>query len=308
MRWHKHGVIYKPTGEMQWARTHAMLPTPVRHSPETVRVYVTFCDDNGIGRPGFVDLDAKDLSKVTRVSESPLFETGTPGSFDDNGVAVCSVVDVGDGRQLMYYAGFELGRNIRYRILTGLAVSENAGETFTKYSEVPILERSDKERLFRCGPYCIKDNDKFKLWYIAGSSWTTINGKQLPVYDIRYQESANGIQWEREGEIVMPIEHPDEHGFGRPTVISKSDGGYSMFFSVRCRKRMAYRLGYAESVDGKNWERLDDQLNLDISKNGFDNQAIMYAAPIEINGVLYLFYNGNDFGKSGFGLAELQKW
>ena len=57
------------------------------------------------------------------------------------------------------------------------------------------------------------------------------------------------------------------------------------------------------SKDGYNWARKDLQLNLDVSKNGFDNQAIMYASPIKVNNKIFLFYNGNDFGIDGIGLA-----
>ena len=69
---------------------------------------------------------------------------------------------------------------------------------------------------------------------------------------------------------------------------------------------MAYRLGYAESSDGKNWIRMDKKLNLDVSESGFDNKAIMYAVPFEVNSKLYLLYNGNNFGVDGFALASLQ--
>jgi hypothetical protein len=79
-----------------------------------------------------------------------------------------------------------------------------------------------------------------------------------------------------------------------------------MFFSIRKKSLAAYRLGYAESNDGINWVRMDKKLNLDVSEQGFDSEAIMYAAPIEINNKLYVFYNGNDFGRDGVALAVLE--
>ena len=51
---------------------------------------------------------------------------------------------------------------------------------------------------------------------------------------------------------------------------------------------------------------MDDRLNLDVTPGSFDSDAIMYAAPIEVDGRLYVFYNGNDFGRAGFALAELE--
>lgn len=305
MRWEKLGIIYKPDGFADWANSHAMIPTPVIIDKETVRVYTTFCDKNGIGRPGYVDLDSSNLKNIKKVSSKPLLEIGLPGSFDDNGILTCSVVDLGDGVFYMYYAGFELCNRIRYRLLTGLAVSQDGGETFARYSNTPILERSSNEMYFRGGPFCKKKGDLFKMWYVAGGRWTEVSGKSMPEYDIRYLESTNGVDWSMEGQVHIPVTKPDEHGFGRPYVISKTDGSFQLFYSIRKKSLRSYRLGYAESADGVSWNRLDNKLNLDVSESGFDSEAIMYAAPIEINDETFVFYNGNEFGKDGFALAKL---
>ena len=128
----------------------------------------------------------------------------------------------------------------------------------------------------------------------------------MPVYDIRYAVSEDGLHWPSEGEVQITISELDEHGFGRPCVISKPSGGYRMFYSVRRRSLGAYRLGYAESNDGHVWNRMDDKLNLDVTPGSFDSNAIMYAAPITIDEKLYVFYNGNEFGRDGFAVAVLE--
>ena len=307
MRWKKLGIVYCPDGTRAWAQTHAMIPTPVRLTDDTVRVFVTFCDANGIGRPGFVDVSAEDPTRVVKTSNEPLLDIGRPGTFDENGVLACSVVQVSGNKLHMYYAGFELGVKIRYRLLTGLAVSEDNGRTFRRWSESPVLERSSSELYFRGGPCCIHDRSGFRLWYVAGSNWTELDGKQMPVYDLRYAESADGMHWPDRGDVQIALTESDEHGFGRPFVISKKGGGWRMFYSIRRRSLGAYRLGYAESDDGRNWKRMDNYLNLDVSRGSFDSDAIMYAAPIELGGKLYVFYNGNKFGRDGFAVAVLEQ-
>ena len=89
-------------------------------------------------------------------------------------------------------------------------------------------------------------------------------------------------------------------------MIPKPGGGYRMFYSVRRKSFGAYRMGYAESPDGLTWTRMDDRIGLDVTPGGFDSEAIMYAAPLEIDGVLHVFYNGNDFGRDGFAVARLE--
>jgi hypothetical protein len=306
MQWQKLGLVYGPDGSMPWAKSHAMVPTPVLIDGETIRVFLTFCDGDGIGRPGFVDVSARDPLKVLRVSEQPLLGLGRPGTFDENGVLPCSVVDLGNGRMHMYYVGFELGTKIRYRLLTGLATSMDGGLSFLRGGEVPVLERSSSELYFRGGPYCLHRDSKFRLWYVAGSEWTELDGKSMPVYDIRYAESEDGVRWPPTGALQIEVTQSDEHGFGRPCVIEKPGGGYRMFYSVRRKSFGAYRMGYAESPDGRDWTRMDDRLGLDVTPGSFDSDAIMYAAPIEVDGVLYVFYNGNDFGREGFAVARLE--
>lgn len=305
MKWHKLGVVWKPNGSLDWARTHAMGPTPVHLSNDVIRVYLTCLDDKGRGRPGYVDVSSSDPTHLLGASTQPLLDIGEPGAFDDNGLMLLSVVPVDDRTVYMYYAGFELCVNVRYRLFTGLAVSNDGGLTFERYSRAPILDRSDTERMFRCGAYAIKDNDVFRMWYIAGSEWTEVHGKKVPVYQLKYQESPDGVRWAASGTPSMTLTESDEHGFGRPWVVRRDDGTYQMFYSIRRRSLAAYRLGYAESVDGISWTRKDDEMGLDVSPTGVDSDAIMYSAVITVGDRTYCFYNGNNFGEHGFCVAEL---
>ena len=76
---------------------------------------------------------------------------------------------------------------------------------------------------------------------------------------------------------------------------------------MRRRSVRAYRLGYAESADGLHWKRADADLGLDVTPGAFDGAAIMYMAPIDIDGTVYAFYNGDGFGRDGFAVARLER-
>lgn len=308
MQWKKLGVVWKPDGRKWWATSHAMIPTPVRIDNNRLRVFLCCRDSQNRARPGFVDVSASDPTQVLYEHHDFLMDVGAPGTFDEAGVLPTSIVSLPDGRLFMYYAGFELGHNIRYRLLTGLAVSNDGGITFNRYSQTPVLERSTSELYFRCGAFVTLSevSNRFHLWYIGGNAWEEIDGKPMPIYDMRYLESADGVHWKDEGRVVLSIEREDEHGFGRPWVVS-NEHGYQLFYSIRRRSLRAYRMGYAVSSDGVRWDRKDEDLNLDVSVSGWDSEAIMYAAVIEVDGRTYLFYNGNDFGATGFGVAELVK-
>jgi hypothetical protein len=306
MNWKKLGIIFNAAEYFNGRLTHAIAPTPVLINKDNLRIYINCIDKSGISRPYFIEVNPNDSFEIVNVSSNPLLDIGLPGTFDDNGIIVTSIVKVTESKWYLYYVGFELSLKIRYRLLSGLAISNDAGITFSKISVMPILERSPNEMYFRGGPFCILSNDTFRLWYVAGSSWINLNEKFNPVYDIRYLESSDGIKWANEGKVIIPITQEDEYGFGRPYFTQRESGKFSLFYSIRKKSLNSYRLGYAESDDGFSWIRKDNEINLDVTKNSFDSDGIMYAAPIYINNKLHLFYNGNNFGADGIALAILE--
>lgn len=307
MQWKKLGVVWQPDGDLWWARKYATCPTPLFLNDGSLRLYVQCRAEDGVGRIGYVDVDPENPTHVLRVSKEPVLDVGAPGAFDDNGVFQTSVVQAEDGRLFMYYVGFELCHHIRYRLLTGLAVSNDGGETFQKVKTTPILERSATEMHFRCGPFVWPaTGGGYQMWYVAGSEWEEIDGKPMPVYDIRYAESVDGVHWPEEGRIVLQVKRDKEHGFGRPYIVKK-ENYYQMFYSIRKKSPCAYRMGYAESEDGIHWQRKDEEIGLDVSIVGWDSEAIEYAAVVDVGNRTLCFYNGNDFGGTGFGVAELVK-
>ena len=44
---------------------------------------------------------------------------------------------------------------------------------------------------------------------------------------------------------------------------------------------------------------------IDVSESGWDSEMISYPYIVEGEGELFMFYNGNGFGRSGFGLSRL---
>jgi predicted GH43/DUF377 family glycosyl hydrolase len=302
MKWQRHGVIWQPSGQRAWARSHATCPTPLTRLDGSLRVYLQCRDAAGVGRITWIDLDPNDPRRVVGEAGEPVLDIGAAGCFDDNGVFPTSVLRLPDGRVFLYYVGFELCHHIRYRLLTGLAVSDDDGQTFRRMSATPVLERSDAEPHFRCGTFVRREGNRFCMWYVAGGGWESIAGKSMPVYDLRCSESADGMHWPAQGERVMPL-GAAEHGFGRPWVWG-GEGDYQMFYSVRRREPAQQRLGYARSPDGRRWQRLDHEIGMWPHAGQWDGDGQCYAAPIVAGGRHWLLYNGNDFGGTGLGLAE----
>jgi hypothetical protein len=89
----------------------------------------------------------------------------------------------------MYYIGWNPQKTVSYRLSIGLAISEDGGKTFNKVSDGPIMDRSIDEPFFNTAPCVIKENNKWKMWYMSYKKWEIINGIAEPFYNIKYAES-----------------------------------------------------------------------------------------------------------------------
>jgi sucrose-6-phosphate hydrolase SacC (GH32 family) len=303
MRWNKMGRVFVPDGQRRWQQHYAFPPTPWRRDADTLRIFVGMCDEETVGRVGWVDVSAKDPTQVRAVSEQPVLDIGQPGAFDDNGVVPTCVVEV-DERLYLYYVGFQLGHRLRYFQFLGLAISDDGGASFQRAQRVPVIDRSDTELVNRTSGFVRRDDRMFRLWYVGGSDWTTVGEKTLPVYDIRCVESQDGINWPKVGDVAVPLrDDGDEHALGRPWVIRNGDG-WRMFYSTRTQSR-DYRIGFADSEDGRHWTRRDEEIGLDVSDDGWDSEMIAYGAIVDLDDRRFIFYCGNGTGRTGFGVAEL---
>lgn len=302
MKWTKKGLIYAPDGSRPWARHSAAQPTPLLLNDDIIRVFVGFRDEEGVTRLGYVDVASDDPGKVIKVSQKPVLDVGRPGTFDDNGVILGDVVRVGTELWL-YYVGFQLVAKAKFLAFSGLAMSSDNGETFVRHSETPILDRTDEGLYIRAIHTVIREGDSWKAWYAAGSSWEIIEGKPFPNYHIRYVESPDGVRFPSAGKICVQPE-PPEYRIGRPRVY-RTGSGYEMFYTKGTTEG-SYLPGYAHSADGITWTRADQDVGLAPSGAGWDSQALSYISVLLWHDRTYVFFNGNDYGRTGFGYAILE--
>jgi len=304
MRWQKLGRIYAPDGLLPWAKTHAYIPTVDIRGSE-FRVYAAFWDSKQVKRIGFVDLATSNL-KVLRVSQGPILDVGEPGTFDSDGMVPAFIYTISNETKYLYYISWQLLGTFSRCLLTGLAISMDGGESFFRYSSVPVLERSAEERYLRNCVSIIKEKEVYRVWYLASNELIKIRENLIPCYHISTMKSKRLDVWPSEGQIcIEPDREKGEFGFGRPFIL-KEEGIYKMFYSPRIQDK-GYKMGYAESRDGLSWIRKDEEVGIGVSESGWDSEMICFPYIVDYEGKRYMFYNGNNYGETGFGAAVLEQ-
>ncbi|NUR21592.1 hypothetical protein [Frateuria sp.] len=300
--WTKKGLVFDTArqGVGSWMRHSALTPTPYRIDDEIIRVYAGFRDADGVSRIGYVDVRADDPATVVRVSAEPVLDIGRAGCFDDNGTILGDLVDAPGGLHL-FYVGFQRVARAKFLAFTGLAVSRDGGGSFRRVQETPILDRAPGRSTIAAVHSVMHENGRWRLWYAVGDDWENIGEQPFPRYHIRYAEAADLSAIPRADQVCL-CPQGSEYRIGRPRVY-RFGGRYAMYFT-RGNVNGDYFPGIATSDDGIAWERRDETLGISLSADGWDSRALCYPALIRQRDKLLMFYNGNDMGVDGFGVAE----
>ncbi|MEZ4781127.1 MAG: hypothetical protein R2816_06010 [Flavobacteriaceae bacterium] len=316
LKWEKKGLIFKPKGEFSWSKSHAQVPVVDYLEEENIiKVYYSTRNEEGYSMPGYVLLDGDNPKKIIKIANEPILQLGELGCFDDCGVMPSWLVNRDNGEKWLYYIGWNVRNTIPYHNSIGLAISKDGGESFAKFSKGPLWDRNHIEPHYSGTSCVLFHNQIWKNWYLSCTEWRIVDGKSEPRYHIKYAESIDGINWKIRGDVAIDYKSPDEAGIVKASVIIE-DNTFKMWYSYRLFKdyrtsvNSSYRIGYAESQDGINWERMDDSpLALSVSNDElcWDSLMVEYPHVIDIKGKRMMFYNGNGFGKSGFGYAQLIK-
>jgi predicted GH43/DUF377 family glycosyl hydrolase len=315
-KWKKLGQLFDPTKikEKTWMYEYAQAPSVVIFD-NYVRVFFSSrpAPVNGqyISRMGYIDLKRDNLFEIVDICKEPILPLGGLGAFDEFGTYPVSVIQYKDEIR-SYYAGWTRCESIPFTATIGLAISKDNGKSFSRFGEGPVLPYTPFEPLAMGSPKIRKFGDTWYLWYTATREWIYNDGQPQPVYKIRMATSTDGINWVKDGRnLIEDVLEENECQASADVFYYKEK--YHMFFSYRYNlnfkdSKRGYQMGYAVSDDLKNWKRDDKIAGLEPSESGWDSNSVSYGFVFELDGRILMLHQGNEMGRYGFGLAQLESY
>ncbi len=300
--WRKQGLILKAQADVPWLAGGAGPCFALMHSdsPERIELFVSGRDRNNRSLIGRAVFDTN-RGEVVEVSPIPVMPLGERGSFDENGTSYPYLVATSDGWR-MYYTGWIEGVQVRWYNDIGLATSVD-GRSFVRHSRAPLALKSDADFIGIGSSCVIRHEGRWLMWFTRFDRWGQGPFEFEHYYNIKHAVSDDGISWHVIDGVCIDFADPSEYAIAKPCVLRLGDR-FVMWYSYRGN---AYRPGFAVSADGVSWRRMDSMVGIGVSESGWDADMLCYPTVVEGGDTLYMFYNGNGYGKSGLGWASIPK-
>ncbi|MGB8212232.1 MAG: hypothetical protein WCE68_01615 [Anaerolineales bacterium] len=316
MKWEKLGKIFDPT---KYKLANNCLE--FAQSPQTlvfddfVRIYFSTREKDKTGKYlshiSFVDFD-KRFKTIKNISTGTVIQLGGLGCFDEHGIFPLNILR--NGKKIYgYIGGWSRRASVSVETSIGLAISDDNGQTFYRIGDGPILTSSWNEPFLVGDPFVVKYANVYHMWYIFGVRWMQHPTEDVKerVYKIGYAISDDGISWHKTGRQLVADKLNSDECQALPTII-KINNKYHMYFcyrqalDFRDNRKNAYMIGYAYSEDLENWTRDDENAGISPSEGEWDSDMMCYPHVFQCEDKIYMLYNGNEFGRLGFGLAVLK--
>ena len=301
MNWTKLGLVLPTPTNLPWMRSHAALPFAEHVTGDLFNIYFSGRDTQQRSIIGYAQIDLSNPQQSLVVHPQPILSYGGLARYDEHG-AMNSWVTYHNGKKYLYYIGWNLGVSVPFQNSIGLAIADEGSMNFEKAGPGPVLGRNWFDPCFVASCCVLVDGGIWRMWYLSCMNWEIVDGKPRHYYHLKYAESSDGIIWRPTGKVCIDFKNAGEYAISRPSVIKEPNGLYRMWFSYRGDR---YRIGYAESRDGLDWTRMDEQVGIDISGNpdDWDGKMVEYPHVFDHAGKRYMLYNGNGYGMTGAGLA-----
>jgi len=216
--------------------------------------------------------------------KNPVLGPGIPGSFDERGVRVMSVIRDSLGYK-MYYQGATPSDDQAI----GLATSADR-IVWTRYPGNPVLDVGpagswDERKISTASIYF--DGSGYFMWY---------TGRGVREGSIGLATSPDGIHWTKHPENPLLQPGPpgswEQNSAEAPKVV-RIDSLFHMFYCGHDPVISAFQIGYATSLDGIRWTKfVGNPILTRGSASEWDGQSLGLSGVLFRDNKFHLWYNG----------------
>lgn len=298
--WEKIGLVYslKNTNN-EYLNSHASNPTAIEINDGIFRVFFSARDSRNRSSVSAFDIDMRTF-KVVNEFDTPLFKYDSNSVFYPDGISCSSIYKVGN-KQYLTFMGWVNKKNEHWRGLIGrvelgenLSILENTSEI--------LLNLNSLDKISLSYPFIIYENNLYTMYYGSTINWNYENNEMLHV--INYAESLDGKNFIPKG-LAFPYIPGVAQAFSRPAILVQNSDKHA-WFSYRGGNGDKYKIGYAHSKKNSPWNLALNTNTISTSNEGWDCEMVEYPFVYKFEEEIFMLYNGNNYGKSGIGLARLK--
>jgi hypothetical protein len=139
------------------------------------------------------------------------------------------------------------------------------------------------------------------IWYGTTRTWDAGNGEMLHTLERSHLDHYGAIT---KTQAVVPYQLGEAQAFSRPSLINA--GGVTLFsYSFRGNQNKYQIAVRTMEAIGESVEFGEPSV-FSPGQIAWENEMVEYPYMVQYQGKIFMLYNGNSFGKSGIGLAEIE--
>ena len=234
----------------------------------------------------------------TKPSDGPVLVRGPLGGYDENMITAPAVLY--DGTQFhMWFCAVDFRGDWSVNYATSAD-----GIRWRKSAANPLLEETHDDRWdadYVAEPSVLYDGTGFQMWYNGASSADTSRETVLG-----HAVSSDGVQWTRfeESRPVFDVAEGgawDDYAVARAHVMFDGEL-FKMWYEGHSGE--TWRIGYATSSNGTNWERAPDNPIVDLGPEGaWDSKVASEPFALFDGHTYWLWHSGYDGDRYRVGLV-----
>lgn len=294
LRFQTCGRVLNPV-ELDSHYTHAAYPVGLHLGSNQWMVYFTMRNQQNQSKIVALNFEWTGNKLIpTGTRPNTILESST--DFDKDGISMGNILPMGS-EYFIYTLNWNLQSDVPWRNTIGMASASSPAGPFVKQN-TPTIPLSDINPHSMSYPWVIKIDDKYHCYFGSNGIWGPEKNDMNHV--IKQAISHDGKTWVQQKETLIGITK-ERTAVSRPTVIPYGDK-YLMLFSAK-NTQNKYDMHAAISADGNIWT--DIELLIEGQTESWESEERTYPALFTFDNEIYVLYNGNEYGKTGFGLLKL---